>query len=234
MVEPRPASVDPAFKALVERSFETVVESYYTRGVEAADRERTRTQAGYTITSAIAAGLVAAGVFTDFETKPDVVKALGLAALFLWVGSAMLFAWAVAAPTADLEKPPGGSYTSASDFMLAVSRQAEMNRNAIRKRARSAFASTILAIALTFIAFSIGVTDRESPALEPARIALTKQGVRALTVVCGARPRILSGHIDRESLGSKVVSIKFDPGICGNSSTEVELPQRALRAVSFR
>jgi hypothetical protein len=215
-------------------ALKTVVENYYKRGVEAADRERDRAERGYTIASAIAAALVAAGVFGHLDEKSDLVKALGLAALFAWVCAAMLFVWAVSAPTAELAKPAGGGWTTAGEFMAAVSSQAERDRNEIRRRARTATLTTLVAIAITFAAFSFGVTEKAGPGPQHAMIGLSLEGRRALVTVCTTGlPTQITGMVDVGSLEENVVAIKLDPNVCSEEAVDVEVPRRYVLAVSL-
>jgi hypothetical protein len=63
---------------------DAVVNAYYPRALAVPDAARSRAQAAYTIASAIAAALVAAGVFGNLDQRPELVQGLGVAALVGW------------------------------------------------------------------------------------------------------------------------------------------------------
>ena len=84
------------------RIIKTVVESYYSRGVAAADRARDRAERGYTIAGAAAAALVGAGLLANLSQRPAPVQLLALAAVNVWLVAVMLFVWTVAV---DVSRP---------------------------------------------------------------------------------------------------------------------------------
>ena len=213
-------------------ALKTVVEAYYQRGVEAADRERDRAERGYTIASAVAGALVAAGVFGDFEDKPNVVKALGLSALFVWVVVALLYVWAVAVPTSDLPRPASGGWNTPGEFMAAVSMQVKKDRDDIRSRARAAVLTTIGAVLLTFAALITGVTQRTNTT-QAATVSLDPKALQALAPICKPTNSTLSGNIDPHALEKDFVTITVAAGSCqGQGAEALDLPRSAITGIS--
>jgi hypothetical protein len=201
----------------------TVIDSYYSRGVDAADSARQRAQQGYAVASALAAAVVAAGVFTNLSKQPLIVKVCGLAALLLWFIAALLFMWAVSVPSERPSEKDKG-WTSAGAFIVGVAGQvnkelAELNRRLVR-----AVWATVLAAVVTIAAFSIGTLHSPSTTLEQARLQLTARADRALRTAC---PHVASlyGQVDPTTLSDAVVTVKAPPNECGLDETTLRIPK---------
>jgi hypothetical protein len=89
-----------------------VVAAYWPRALAAADAARARAQAGFTVASAIATGLVAAGIFTNAAERAHAARDIGAAALALWLGAMLLFLRAIAEPAID-STPTAGARAAA-------------------------------------------------------------------------------------------------------------------------
>jgi hypothetical protein len=204
-----------------------VVDAYYPRGVAAADRARDRAQSGYTIASAIAAALVAAGAFAKLGDKPAGVQAVGLAALAAWLLAALLFIWVIAVPTRAGTDP--GAKT-AGEFLHNVSTRVNAELSVIRRRQSAAVATTTLAIVLTLLALALATTQNGDRPPERAHLALTPQADAALRTLCGPQVGELYGTVDPDKLGDAAVPVELPAGECGTQAATVELPKGSILA----
>jgi hypothetical protein len=215
-----------------EDARKTVVETYYRRGVEAPDRERARAEKGYTISSAVAGALVAAGVFGDLSSQTNLVKGLGLSALILWIVTALLYVRAVAAPTSQLPRPPRKGWDGAGEFLQAVSTHVANDVAEIRQRAAAAWLVTLLAVATTFAALAAGVADVPVERTS-GTITLTAKGRTAIAPICGPT-QTFSGEIDLATLDDEFIEIQPDPGVCSETDAAlVQIPRESVAAVAI-
>ena len=88
-------SSEPTRPAIAADVREAVVSAYFPRAVAAPDSARNRAQAGYAISSAIAASLVVAGAYVDIGDRRLAAQVLAGAALVSWIGVALLYLYAV-------------------------------------------------------------------------------------------------------------------------------------------
>jgi hypothetical protein len=141
---------------------DAVVSAYYPRALASPDSARSRAQAGYTIASAIAAALVAAGVLSEIDSQPGVIQILGLGALTLWMATAWLYMSAVSVPVRVIE----GLQLTEDEFVGTALSNAKIERDEVDRRQRRArwvsFAAVLLTLA-TFVAAVRFPTAFESP-----------------------------------------------------------------------
>jgi hypothetical protein len=137
------ASIPPAVR-------DAIVTAYYPRALSSPDSARSRAQAGYTIASAIAAALVAAGVLGDIESQRTVVQALGLSAIILWMTTAWFYMLAVSVPVRVVE----GLRLTEDAFVDTTLRNAKAERNEVDLRQRRARLASFGAVLLTVVAFA--------------------------------------------------------------------------------
>src|SRR5437016_6987795 len=84
--------------------YKDVSTNWYTGLSGAGENARARSQTAWTIASAIAGALLAAGLAKNFAQSVHWVLALGIAAVVAWLVTAAVFMWAVTTPLPD---PPG-------------------------------------------------------------------------------------------------------------------------------
>lgn len=143
---------------------DAVVTAYYPRALGAPDTARSRAQAGYTVASAVAAALIAAGVLSGIDKRPVLVQGLGLTALVLWMITALLFMWAVSAPVRVVE----GDQPTADAFVTTALSNAKLERDEVDKRQRAARIASVAAVLLTLAAFVTALllpSDLASPSI---------------------------------------------------------------------
>src|SRR5437588_326206 len=78
-----------------DKVVDATLNAYYPALIASADAARARAQVAYTIASATAAALVAAGVLTNIAAAPFWVRLLGTASLIAWITVAALFMFVV-------------------------------------------------------------------------------------------------------------------------------------------
>ena len=208
----------------------TVIESYYSRGVAAADRARRRAERGYTIAGAVAAALVATGLLADLSRRPTLVQVLVLGAVGVWLGTVMLFIWAVAVDvrTPDTEALNGAGWTNGCEFVRSVSEDIQDELSALHRRQLAALTATAIALILTISALVAGTLDPARVTREEARIALTAEADGALRQVCGSEVRDIYATVDPANLATDVVTLQLPAGECGDTVATIREPRTTI------
>jgi len=128
---------------------DAVVAAYYPRALASPDSARSRAQAGYTIASAIATALVAAGVLGNIESQTGVVQSFGLSALIMWMVTAWFYMSSVSVPVRVVE----GLRLTEETFVSTALSNAKVERDEVdRRQGRARFVS-FLAVLLTLTTF---------------------------------------------------------------------------------
>jgi hypothetical protein len=215
------AEVDPVV-------VKAVAEAYYSRGLAVNDRVREGAQRGYTIASAIAAALVAAGVFAHLSDRPIPVQAFGLVGLLFWLAAAVAFIWVVGMPVST--KRDKGWDTDAK-FVDGVAESTERDLKKLHRRLIVALAATVVATALTIGSLAWATADPGGAKPERAIIALSPKGDAALKSVCSGPIGTIEGTIDPDDLSNDSVPVTLPPGECQKGSIEVRLPKATISVV---
>lgn len=206
------AQIAPAVKT-------AIVDAYYPAALKKADDARGRAQNGYTIAGAVAAAIVAAGVFGDIGEEQDVVQGLGVAALVLWLAAAVLFMWAVAA---RVSLPTSQVADDADAFVTAVIDRAQSEQERIEDRINRALGATVLAIVVTLVALIMALTTSASAASVKGTLVLTPAGSTTVGRVCGGAPATVTVSTDPSGLSAAFVKVVITKG-CSNRQGEVTL-----------
>jgi hypothetical protein len=205
----------------------TVVDAYYRSAFAAPEAARNRAQAAYTIASAVAAALIAAGAFADFPERPTWEKVFGALSLAVWVLAAFLFMYAVATPYRDPDS--GKSVIGAQEFIKHVGANTRAERNLIVERQRRAMWAVVVAALLTGLTTGIGLFSTPTK-LRTAIVLLTPKGIRQLGAPCNGRASI-RGVVDTSTIASPVVVIQVKAGMCGPGKGELNVPAAEVAAV---
>ena len=196
-----------------------VVEAFYPAVLKEAEDARSRAQNGYAIAGAVAAAIVAAGVFGDIGKEQDLVQGLGVGALVLWLVAAVLFMWAVAA---RVDAPTSHDAVDADAFVTAVLDRANTEREKIESRIDSALSATVLAIVVTIAALILALTTSVSPTGVSGTLLLTKAGTTTVGKVCGGSPSTVSARTDPAGLSGAFVKVVITKG-CADRPGKVTL-----------
>ena len=131
-------------------------QGYYPSVLASADAACGRAKDAYTIASAVAAAIVAAGVFGDFANQTRGTKVFAVAALVGWLAAAAFFIYAVGLST----KPKSvGEKPGASSFVRAAINIASTERRTVSKRVSRAQRMTVFAILITVAAIGWAIFD---------------------------------------------------------------------------
>jgi hypothetical protein len=207
---------------------DAVVAAYYPRALAVADTARSRAQAAYGIASAIAAALVAAGVFGDLDDRRTIVQIFGVAALALWLLAAGLFLVAVSAPFH--ETPP--NQKTAEAFVLETLGAATKERTRVEQFSIGAAIVAGLAALVTAATFALALFYPPTEEHD-AKVLLTAKGTASVEKACGSVPVPLKGQLVMDDLQKEFVAVKLDAGSCGlETGPTVAIPRAQVRAVS--
>jgi hypothetical protein len=186
-----------------------VVQAFYPGVLKQAEDARGRAQNGYAIAGAVAAAIVAAGVFGDIGKEQDFVQGLGVGALVLWLAAAVVFMWAVAA---KVEVPTSEDAADADAFVTAVLDRAKTERETIESRIDWALGATVLAIVVTVVALILALTTSAAAKSVSGTLVLTKAGTTTVGQVCGGTPATVSVNTDPAGLSAAVVKVVITNG----------------------
>lgn len=226
---PEDAAKKPKARELPREVANAIIEGYYSRGVAAADRARDRADKGYTIASALAAALVAAGVFAHLDEKPEVVQITGLVALGCWLLAALLFIYAVSLPVRDDEDDAEG-WDSELAFANGVATQVSDEVSALRRRLLLAVGATIAATAVTVSALALATTLPAPSKAERERVALTPRGDRYANKLCSRPVGDVWAWLDPSKLTDAIVSLVLPAGECNAGKTTLRMQKADIAA----
>lgn len=181
-----------------------VVDAYYPEALQEAENARSRAQSGYTIAGAVAAAIVAAGVFGDLAEEREWVQGLGIVALALWLLAALFYISAVAG---RVDLPEGGVAADSNAFVTAALDRVKEERQKIDARLTRAFSATCVAVLVTVVALT-GVLATAAPVTPmTGQLLLTNAGMATVAEVCGTPERKVAARMDPDSLGAGVSKV---------------------------
>jgi hypothetical protein len=219
-------------ESLADEVVSEVNRAYYGRLVEAPDRARTRALNGFTVVSAIAAALVAAGLAKGIDGAPGAVQAFGFVSLALWLLAGGAFLAAVADPR--LKRKPTGSATNAND--AAWDRIEEARREIRSIRVASGAAQVLSAIALVVTIAMVGLALLENGASEWATVTLDRRGATRVAAAChrgsGNAGPTYRVKLDPGSLGDSFPALRFPAGDCRGEEATVYVPAATIWLVA--
>ena len=225
---PVPKLAQDSANKVDDRVVKEVIENYYATAVEAGDSARTRAQSGYTIASAIAAAIVAAGALGGINDARAEVKVLGVMALVAWLAAAAFFMRAVAGKVKNLIVDP---QPDANSFVHAVLANVRTERGAVNSRSAIAQVIAIIAICLTTIAVVLALFRPPSSPSVDGTIALSPSGFKQVKALCGpGMPTPIHGLLNPSDLQGKFTKIELADGTCAGISA-VRLPSASIVAV---
>jgi hypothetical protein len=206
------AQIDPVTSAIVD--------AYYPWVLSLPDTARSRAQAAYGVASAIAAVLVALGIFGKLGERPLAVQALGLLALCAWLSTALLFMRAV---SASVEKTEVTEYRDANAFAAAVVNASQRERMNIDNRLKPALGAAVAAAVITVIALGAIVRVPATVQSVAATVNLSKAGQQRVAAICGRPLRTVQGRLREASLRERFITITVDPAGCQGQRVRLHL-----------
>lgn len=208
---------------------DAVVDAYYPRALAAPDAARARAQSAYTIASAIAAGLIAAGAFADFGSRPGLVQVLGFASLGGWLAAAALFMVAVSSPLKSMACPQ----ESADEFVREALRMAAEERQRVDTWQGAARWVAAGAGALTLGTF-VSVVAMPVDDDVVVEVSLTEAGRDSLADLCGQPIDGLDGTLALDSLDDEFVVVEAAKDACRDEPVELRLPRDHVSGIAAR
>ncbi|HEX5988969.1 MAG TPA: hypothetical protein VFY75_01985 [Solirubrobacterales bacterium] len=206
--------------------------AYYSRLVEAPERERVRALNGFTIASAIVAAIVAAGLAKGLGDASAALRSIGYATLVLWLLAGGGYLAAVAGWSFRQERRR--SADNANDAAWNRIEETEAEMRSIRLPMSAAQALSLIALAATLLLVGIALFQ-ESPG-ERQRVVLTAAGTREVAAFCERidddRPAThLRAEVDRGSLEGNFAELGFSAGGCMADAADVLIRSDAIRAI---
>jgi len=223
--------LDPgAQEQLSEAVVDEIVKAYYPRLVAEADAARARGSNAYTIASAIAAALVAAGIFGGIQDRPTSVKLVLYFALALWLAAACGYIYAVAGTV----KPTHTGVVGVKTFPYQV---AENSRNAaavIGFRLAVSQWLTVLAIVTTAAGLGLALFLPGTDETKAATVFLSQEGRRDLLALCGRSAPAITGRINPDELDGQFLRVTSAQPACPRAGREIRIRTSAIRSVALR
>jgi hypothetical protein len=195
--------------------------------MESSDAARQRAQAAYAIASAIAAGVVAAGLFGNIGEQPLQVQAAAILALIGWLVAAALFLHAVSSPF-EIDVAPQSEEDAFVD--TALCRVREERKTIDRWQRRAQIASAVAAL-ITVMAFVVALRSDGALRSRAATLILTSAGASALHEACGDLPRAVRGDIIPSMFGADFVEVRVAADVCGPNNRSLAIRRDEVSAV---
>jgi len=211
-----------------EKVVQAVINAFYPAVLGSADAARTRAQNGYTIASAVAAAIVAAGVSGGFASTVLAVKILGVVALVLWLAAAAGYIYAVAGRVPSAE----GIAIGPDQFTLDVVQKAREAREKVEGRASVAQYLTFAAVVATAAALGLAALFPHKSTTATAHVLLSKSGAADVARLCSTRSDVIEAKVEPEAVGKTAVVVTPVPTACGNHEPTLHLLGKDVVAVA--
>jgi hypothetical protein len=215
-----------SFQEVHEKALEAIVAGHYAQVLSEPATARTRAQTAYTIASATAAALVAAGVLADIGSYPAVVQVLGGLALGGWIVSAALFMHVSqqAKTTKAADTPAAEKLLSSREFVFKALARAKDIADAVDRRLNNAIRASWVALAITGFAFVSTLLWPAHLETAQANLILSPEGAKTVAPLCDTPRTMLEGELQVGSLSKDYAVIEIDPGGCRDRSVTLLVP----------
>jgi hypothetical protein len=208
-----------------------ITNAYYPQTIAQAETARSRAQAAFSISSAIATTLVGLGIFSNFRALRGVVQLVGMLALIAWVVTAGLFIRAVAVP---VQRKGLRESQTTYDFANSILRNAVAERDEVDRRQGHARIASIIAAILTFATLASATAVRPQPKLTSVEVVVSADAAKMLERVCTNRPSIPRGKVDTKSLSGNFIPVKLDAGVCRKDLVTVTFRKEQVLGIASR
>jgi hypothetical protein len=214
---------------------DAVAQAFYTRELSLPEIARSRAQAGFTISTVIAGGLIAAGLLSQLSLQSPWLLSVGALTVLLWLGTSVLFLWAIAVPV-KLNREEG--FKGEADFVQVVLSSSKKNHGEIVRRSRLAVYCAVAALLATFATVVlIPLAPRLDSRTAAADVVLNEWGLRLVSGTCphaviSMKPPTVIAYVDPKALTADPISLRLGAGQCGGVSDEsIDLPQQDIQAI---
>ncbi|MFK0172373.1 hypothetical protein ACIQU5_26595 [Streptomyces sp. NPDC090306] len=209
-------------------------EAYYSERVRSGSGARIRAQAAQSTVTLFAGGIVAALTFTQLADSPPVTRWAGVAAVALWLLSAVLYLRAVAQPVSSLAS--GDRARDRLDLLDKVLRRADYEASQVDRRQRHANVAVCAALVASVVTFALATFVE--PETETARgvVVVSPSFAEQSRALCPRAAARIAGRIDEASVGSPFLRVTVSGRECGPGSTDIQLviPRAAVLAIALK
>jgi hypothetical protein len=206
-----------------------VIDAYYPSALATGDRLRARALNGFTVASAVAAALVAAGLVTGLGRLGGWLGAVGVLAVALWFAAAAGYLWAVTGKVTVDKRPAAQSDAELADRRLD---RADKEVDALAPRLQKAFVLTLAALMATAAALGLAAFAPADPRQE-ATVLLTADGARELRRVCGNQGSVVHARVDPDRLNRTLIPFRIVPKDCRGRWLNVVLADSLVSTITF-
>jgi hypothetical protein len=220
---------EPARPTLPPIVVKAVLEAYYPSALAAGDRVRTRAVNGFTVASAIGAGLVAAGLASGLGSLGGGLEAVGFIAVILWLAAAAAYLWAVSWRVKAAPRPEAKTEEDLANNRLS---RADEEVDGLTPRIQTAFWLTLGALVATVVVIALAVFARPDPR-HSATVLLTRWGAREFRQVCGEERFVVRARVDPSQLQGRFIPLSIIAPECGRHERDVDLSAALIIEVVF-
>lgn len=213
-----------------QKVLEAVTTGYYSQLLTAGSTGRARAQAAYTVASATAAALVAAGVLTGISTFPAWVQFFGWMAVVAWLFTAAVFMW-ISRKAPPFSLPPEGADLTARTFVEFALGEAVTDALQVEKELRQALISASIALVLTTVAFAAALLT--AAATLPSTLFFTDDGQGWIATACpeAESTEHLFGGLESDTLDDSFVVLHKAAGFCLGKDVVLRIPRTFVESV---
>jgi hypothetical protein len=216
---------------LADTVVEEILKAYYSKLIEAPDRERARALNGFTVASGISAALVAAGLARGIGDAPVHLQAMALTSLILWLGACG--AYLVAVGWSRGKRRPSSPTTDPNEAAWQRIDETTQALTPIRRASGLAQILSLLALLATALLISSALLGGEGKA--GATVLLTRDGARQISAICdqgpagSGRERGIEVRLDPDDLGGEFTEIAFAAGDCLGRPEELRIRTKTIQ-----
>lgn len=207
-----------------------VVGAYYSEAVRAGTAARLRAQAGQSVASVVAAGLVASLTVTELNEQDSLVAWGGVVAVILWVVAALLYMRAVGA--AYVPDDEVTAVSDPSDLVHVVLKRAKDERDAVdarQKHAARVAGAALIGTVLTFGA--IVVLPNEGPS--PASVYLEGASATVIERDCGRTSPFRGTVEDAKAGANRALVFQVSAGKCRGQERTYLVPREDVGVIDL-
>ncbi|MFF0888768.1 hypothetical protein [Streptomyces sp. NPDC003456] len=219
---------------LLDAVWGPVSEAYYAERVRSGSGARARAQAAQSTVTLFAGGIVAALTFTQLADRPLSTQVAGVGAVAMWLFAAVLYLRAVAQPVGALAGPSHAR--DRLDLLNAVLKRADDEAAQVDKRQKEANLVVMGALAVSVLTIALAAIGGPKEEKASGSIVVSPTSAQSIRALCAKKGElVITGRIDKASLGTPFVSITVASKECGGKTdkeTKLVIPKSAIQAIA--
>ncbi|MFI6788879.1 hypothetical protein ACIBG4_16280 [Nonomuraea sp. NPDC050383] len=218
---------------MLDKVVDAVGGAYYSERVRSGSSARTRAQTAQSTITLFAGGLVAALTFTALASHPLVTRAVGVAAVGLWLCAAMMYVWAISLPVHQLVKIREA--TDVDDFVAKVLQKADIETEEIDERQKWATRMAAGALGLSALTFGLAVLVGPAEKTVPGVVIVEQKDLMSMAGACRFPPHnAIEGTIKEATLTTAFVEIAVKRDTCAPGVTILRIPRASIKTIGLR